>query len=319
MRVYRSADSFLRLPFAVVTSGTFDGVHAGHRRILDRVTEIARREGGESVVLTFWPHPRLVLKPEKQDLRLLNTFEEKVRLLEEAGIDHLLCIPFTQEFASVSSDTFIRDILVECIGTKRLVIGYDHRFGRNREGSFSELLTNGPAYGFTVEEIPRHDIEEAVVSSTAIRKFLEQGDMIKANQLLGRPYGFSGKVVHGEALGRKLGFPTANLDIAAAEPDAYAGLKLIPADGIYAVTAMVDGNLQAGMLYIGSRPTLGGTTQSIELNLFDFDGDLYGKTITVNLFEKTRGDIRFQSLDQLQVQLAEDRRATQESLRRLVS
>jgi len=231
-------------------------------------------------------------------------------LLEQAGIDHLLTIPFSKEFASISSETFIRSILVDCIGTKRLVIGYDHRFGRNREGSFQELKENGPAYGFEVEEIPRFDIDQSAVSSTAIRKFLAAGDVLRASELLGRPYSMTGEVVHGDHIGRQLGFPTANLDLILAEKDDSARYKLIPADGIYAVMVDVNNSRLPGMLYIGSRPTVGGTSQVIEVNLLDFDGDLYGQRLTVYLLDRIRGDAHFQTTVELRQQLERDREDT---------
>jgi len=310
MRIYRSVEEFEKRSNAVVTSGTFDGVHTGHQKILARLNDIARREGGESVVITYWPHPRLILFPEENSLKLLNTWQEKTELLAEAGVDHLLCIPFTADFASITSDAFIRNILVNQIGTRKLVIGYDHRFGRNREGSFTELKNNGPKYGFDVEEIPRFDIDQLAVSSTAIRNHLFQGDVDRAADLLGRPYSLSGLVVHGEQLGRALGFPTANLDPAQAEDDPYARLKLIPADGIYAVRIRHQDLWYDGMLYIGSRPTLESSNRRIEVHLFNFEGDLYGEILAVQLLARTRGDLRFSSLDALKLQMEEDQRQT---------
>lgn len=311
MRVYRSVEEFRRIPNAVVTSGTFDGVHTGHQKILARLNDIAQHDGGESVVITYWPHPRLVLLPDDTSLKLLNTWQEKIELLAQAGIGHLLCIPFTADFASISSEAFIRNILVDQIGTRKLVIGYDHRFGRNREGSFAELKNNGPKYGFEVEEIPRFDIDQLAVSSTAIRRHLLAGEVEHAAELLGRPYTLSGRVVGGEQLGRQLGYPTANLDVAQAEEDQYARLKLIPADGIYAVRVKSNEDWYKGMLYIGNRPAVGGNTQRIEVNLFDFNGDLYGSVITLNLIARIRGDRHFNNLEDLKHQMDDDRRRTQ--------
>src|SRR6478736_7073749 len=228
MRIYYNLDDFNPVRNAVVTSGTFDGVHVGHQKILSRLHEIAERTNGETVVITFWPHPRLVLNPEA-DIKLLNTFEEKAELLKEQGVHHLLRIPFTKEFSQLTSEQFITKILVEKIGTRKLVIGYDHHFGKNREGSFEQLKLNGPTYGFEVEEIPRQDVDHIGVSSTKIRQALEEGDVETASHFLGRPYSISGAVIKGDKLGRVLGFPTANIDI-----DAHH--KLIPAEGIYAVT-----------------------------------------------------------------------------------
>jgi riboflavin kinase/FMN adenylyltransferase len=305
MKIYYHLDDFSRLPFAVVTSGTFDGVHLGHQRILTRLKEVAQKYGGETVVITFWPHPRLVLYPDDNSLRLLNTFEEKAELIKEQGIQHLVRIPFTREFSNLSSVEFITKILVETIGTKKLVIGYDHRFGHNREGSFEELKLNGPRYGFDVEEIPRQDVDHVAVSSTKIRHALEQGDIVTANQLLGKPYLLTGRVIKGDKIGRLIGFPTANLEI-----DSHH--KLIPADGIYAVTVL-HGNMKfGGMLYIGYRPTIGGSHKSIEVNIFNFDSDIYGETLTLHIHTLIRMDTRFNDLDDLRKQLEHDK---QEALR----
>lgn len=300
MKIYHSLDDFARLPYAVVTSGTFDGVHVGHQKILKRLSEIAQRHSGETVVITFWPHPRLVLKPEDRTLKLLNTFEEKASLLKEQGIQHLLRIPFTKEFSQLSSIDFIRNILVERIGTRKLVIGYDHRFGKNREGSFEALLANGPAYGFDVEEIPEQDIDHIAISSSKIRSFLEAGCATDAAHLLGRPYAITGRVIQGDKIGRTLGYPTANLEVDSQH-------KLIPADGIYAVSVVQAGQKYGGMLYIGNRPTLNGTRRSIEVNIFNFEKDIYGEDITVHFEALLRLDSRFSNLDELKRQLHDDK------------
>ena len=302
MKIYYSIEDFRRLNFAVVTSGTFDGVHIGHQKIITRLNEIAEKHGGESVVITYWPHPRLVLYPDDRDLRLLNTFEEKADLLRKHGVQHLLRLPFTKEFASISSLDFIRNILVNGIGTRKLVIGYDHRFGKNREGSFEELSLNGPQFGFEVEEIPRQDIDQLAISSTAIRQNLYEGEVERAAELLGRPYSITGQVVQGEKLGRVLGFPTANID-----PDSRN--KLIPAEGIYAVTVEHLSSVYTGMLYIGKRPTLGGTVQSIEVNIFDFNQMIYGETLTVHFIKQIRKDMQFSDLEALKKQMDLDRQA----------
>lgn len=300
MQIYYNIEDFRRLEFAVVTSGTYDGVHIGHQKIITRLNEIAEKHGGESVVITYWPHPRLVLYPDDRDLRLLNTFEEKAELLRKYGVKHLLRLPFTKEFAAISSLEFIRKILVDGIGTKKLVIGYDHRFGKNREGSFEELSMNGPQFGFEVEEIPRQEIDQLAISSTAIRHSLNEGEVKRASELLGRPYSITGQVVQGEKLGRVLGFPTANID-----PDSRN--KLIPAEGIYAVTVEHANNRYTGMLYIGKRPTLGGTIQSIEVNIFDFNQTIYGETLTVHFIEQIRKDMQFSDLEALKKQMNLDR------------
>ena len=302
MKIYHNLDDFTPLPYAVVTSGTFDGVHLGHQKILNRLKEVAGKYHGETVVITFWPHPRLVLNPTDTKLKLLNTFEERVELIKEQVIQHLLRIPFTKEFSNISSSDFIQKILVEKIGTKRLVIGYDHHFGKNREGSFEELKLNGPRLGFEVEEIPRQEVDSIGISSTKIRTALESGDVETAKSLLGRPFSITGRVVQGEKLGRMLGFPTANLDL-----DSH--YKLIPADGIYAVTVTHESKQYKGMLYIGQRPTVGGVHQTIEVNIFDFDKTIYGETLSVQFIGSIRQDIKFNDLEALKKQLALDKQS----------
>lgn len=300
MKIYHSIDDFIKLDNAVVTSGTFDGVHIGHQKILERLKEIAEKFNGETVVITFWPHPRLVLYPDDHSLKILNTFEEKAALLKEEGIQHLLRIPFTKEFSQISSQQFIDTILVNQIGTRKLVIGYDHRFGKNREGSFEKLKINGPQYGFDIEEISRQDIDEVGVSSTKIRNALLAGDIDTANHYLGRPYLITGRVVKGDKLGRVLGFPTANIDI-----DSHN--KLVPAEAIYAVEVDHANTIYGGMLYIGNRPTVGGTKRSIEVNIFDFDRDIYGENITIKLLASIRKDAHFVDLEALKIQLKADK------------
>lgn len=300
MRIYYSIDDFSTVKNAVVTSGTFDGVHVGHKKILARLNEVARKSNGETVVLTFWPHPRLVLYPDDNQLRLLNTFEEKAELLKKQGVNHLLRLPFTKEFSQLSSEDFITKILVEKIGTKKLVIGYDHHFGKNREGSFEQLKLNAAKYGFAVEEIPRQDVDHVAVSSTTIRKALESADLETANQLLGQPYMLSGRVVKGDQLGRQLGYPTANIEIDSIH-------KLIPADGIYAVYIHHSNNLYTGVLYIGNRPTINGTRRVIEVNMFNFAKEIYGESLTVEFHQFIRGDKKLDSLDALKNQIALDK------------
>ena len=258
------------------------------------------KNSGETVVITFWPHPRLVLKPEESVINLLNTFEEKAELLKEQGIQHLIRIPFTKEFSQIPSSNFITEILVNTIGTKKLVIGYDHRFGKNREGSFLELKANGPTHGFTVEEIPRQDVDHVGVSSSKIRKALTEGDVDTATHFLGRPYTIAGRVIKGDKLGRVLGFPTANIDI-----DSH--YKLVPADGIYAVTVMHEGKRYGGMLYIGNRPTVDGSKRSIEINIFNFDKEIYGEELKVSFEKLLRADSKFKDLEELKIQLHKDK------------
>lgn len=307
MKIYEGLADFHPVTNAVVTSGTFDGVHLGHQKILHRIREIARSIGGETVLLTFWPHPRLVLYPEEHNLRLLSTFEEKASLLRQFGIDHLVTIPFTQEFSQLTSEEFIRKVLIEKIQTKKLVIGYDHRFGKNREGSFEYLQAHSSEFGFELEEISREDVDEIGVSSTKIRKALESGDVQTANQYLGRPYELNGIVVKGQQIGRSIGFPTANIHV----PNDY---KLIPKDGVYAVEARVEDQIFKAMLNIGNRPTVDGTRKTVETHLFDFQGDLYNKLITVYFRAFIREERKFENLEALKSQLTLDQKSAKSLL-----
>jgi len=300
MKIYHTLESFEPLPNAIVTSGTFDGVHQGHSKILSRLTEVAEQQQGETVVLTFWPHPRMVVSEDSHGLQLLSTIEEKTELFRHLKIDHLIISPFTRAFSELSPTEFIQQVLVDKIGTKRFVIGYDHRFGRNREGGFDFLQKVAPNYGIKVEEIPRQDIDALAISSTRIRKALLAGDVQEASYLLGRPYQFSGVVVKGKQLGRTLGYPTANIEI-------KENYKLIPANGVYAVKIQHRHNTYNGMLNIGIRPTVDGTSRTIEVNIFDFDQDIYGERLTVELVAYLRPEMKFENLDQLISQIIKDK------------
>jgi riboflavin kinase/FMN adenylyltransferase len=286
----------------VVTTGTFDGVHVGHRTILDRLKSTAARVNGQSVVVTFHPHPRLVLFPDDNDLRLIDTLEERVELLRGTGIDHLVVLEFTREFSRITSLDYVRNILVSKLGTMKLVMGYDHHFGRNREGTLAHLREFGPVYGFEVEEIPAHDVDAVAVSSTKIRKALAEGDVATATRYLGRPFALAGSVIQGDRLGRTLGFPTAN--IGHIDP-----LKMMPRDGVYKVEADVAQGTFRGMLNIGVRPTLGSVEHRVEVHLFHFDADLYGQPIAVRFMERIRDERQFNDLDQLRTQLMADAEA----------
>jgi riboflavin kinase/FMN adenylyltransferase len=300
MRIYEGLEEFQQLPNAIVTAGTFDGVHIGHQKILERLRNIADRTGGETVLITFWPHPRLVLDPANATIELLTTFNEKAKLLELNGLDHLIKIPFTKAFSKMTSLEFIEEILVNAIGTKCLVIGYDHRFGHNREGSFEALKENAATYGFVVEEIPRQDLEDVGVSSSRIRSALSKGEIHISNQYLGWEYSLTGTVVKGNSLGRTIGFPTANIE-------ANSPFKLIPSQGSYAVRVTYHNDLFKGMLNIGVRPTVLGEQQTIEANIFDFDQDIYGEELTVHFVKLIRKETKFENLEALKVQLALDR------------
>ncbi|WP_216680339.1 bifunctional riboflavin kinase/FAD synthetase [Hymenobacter siberiensis] len=314
MHVIRDPAYFPFLGNAVVTSGTFDGVHVGHQRILARLCEVAQASGGPSVVITYWPHPRLVLgpppsHPELLDLQLLNTLDERIARLAARGVDYLLIVPFTREFAQWTSEEYIQNLLLKTVGTKQLVIGYDHRFGKNREGGFDYLSQNADRYGLTVEEIPREDVDAVGVSSTRIRQALREGDIATANRYLGYHYPLTGLVVHGQKLGRTIGYPTANLAIL--EP-----LKLVPALGIYAVWATTAaGTRHQAMLSIGVRPTIGtDLAQTIEVNLLDFGGDLYDQQLTLEFVAWLRGEEKYNGLDALTAQLALDAQNTRAAL-----
>lgn len=308
MQVHTDINDFKGVKRPVLTTGTFDGVHRGHKAIIERLTARAKKEEGESVLFTFHPHPRMVLFPGDNDLKLLSTQEEKRALLEAAGLDHLLVVPFSRQFSRMHAVDYVRDVLVGAIGVRAVVIGYDHRFGRNREGDLVLLRQLGEAYGIEVEEIPAQEVDHVKVSSTKIRHALLAGDVDGANELLGYPYPLSGVVVKGDQLGRTLGFPTAN--IGAIDP-----LKLVPGDGVYAVRARLKDGEHQGMLYIGERPTVsGGLQRTVEVNIFDLDRDLYGEAITVRFIDRLRGDRRFDSLNSLREQLGIDRRMALERL-----
>jgi riboflavin kinase/FMN adenylyltransferase len=314
MQVFRDPTQYPFLGQAVVTSGTFDGVHIGHQKILNRLLEVARQSGGPAVVITYWPHPRLVLDPppthpEPLDLQLLSTLDERIERLEKFGVDYLLIVPFTPAFAQLTSEEYIQQLLVRTVGTKKLVIGYDHRFGKNREAGFEYLSQHADRYGLEVEEIPREDVDAVGVSSTRIRRALLSGDIATANRHLGYAYSLTGTVVRGQQLGRTLGFPTANLEVAEAS-------KLVPGHGVYAVMATTaDGDVEEGMLNIGVRPTVeGNLAQTIEVHLLDFSGDLYEQPLTIQIIARLRDEQKFAGLEELKAQLAKDADAARQHL-----
>ena len=299
MKVFRNLAELKFSVDNVVTTGVFDGVHLGHKHVIDSLVLSAKKSKLESSILTFSPHPRIVLQ-QNTDLKLLNELDEKIHLLEKTGVDNLIVIPFTKEFAKLSSLDFVKEVLANKLSTKKLIIGYDHHFGRNREGSFEHLLEYGPLYGFDVEEIPAQNVNEIKVSSTEIRLALESGEVKKAEKLLGYKYFLGGKVVKGKQIGSTLGFPTANIEIG----DQY---KLIPSKGVYAVEVKIDGEMHKGMLNIGVRPTFSNENEiSIEVNLFDFNKDIYGKELMVVFVDRVREEKAFASSDDLVTQLKKD-------------
>lgn len=301
MEVIYDIDSFPEKEGCIVTTGTFDGVHIGHRKIISKLKEIAKAENKKSVIITFWPHPRLVLFPDDNQLKLLNTIDERIKLIESTGIDYLIIIKFTHEFSRITSEEFIKKILLSKMKTETLVIGYDHRFGKNREGSFEYLKENSSKFGFEVEEIPQFDIDEIAVSSTKIRIALLEGNFKLANEYLGYNYLLNGTVVEGKKIGRTLGFPTANIG-------KIDKNKLIPANGVYAVTIQIEMEIFYGMLNIGLNPTISDyNPKSIEVHIIEFNEDLYGKEVEISFIEKIRDEIKFENSEELKKQLELDR------------
>ncbi|MDR2273138.1 MAG: bifunctional riboflavin kinase/FAD synthetase [Sphingobacterium sp.] len=315
MKIYRSLEDFAPVENAVVTIGTFDGVHIGHQKILVHLKEAAQKINGETILLTFFPHPRLIINPDDDSLRLINDIEEKVSQLSKVGIDHLIIIPFSRDFSNQTPEEYISNVLVGKLGTKKIVIGYDHHFGKDRKGSLGDLEQFASIFDYSVDEIPEQDINDIAVSSTRVREALIKGDIKTANLYLGYPFELTGTVIRGDQIGRTIGFPTANLQVH--EPH-----KLIPAYGIYAVEVYIYDQIQnittgeyreegpfsiaKGMGYIGTRPTVDGMNRAIEISLFDFDQDIYGKTLRVKFLHFIRHDERFDSLEEMKAQIKAD-------------
>ncbi len=307
MKIYKNIDDFKGVKNPIVTIGTFDGVHIGHQKIINRMRDVADKVDGETVLLTFYPHPRLVIHPDSKNLRFINTQIRKIQLLEKAGIDHLIIIPFTREFSKLTSTQFIKEYIFEKIKTHKLIIGYDHHFGKNRLGDFSILYDLGKEYHFEVEKIPAQDVENIAVSSTKIRKALNEGKINIANNLLGYEYSITGTVVMGNKIGRTIGFPTANIEI----DDEY---KLITANGVYASRVEHDGIMYQGMSNIGVRPTVNHSDLTIEVNIFDFDKEIYGESISIYFVDRIRSEVKFDDLEALKVQLTLDKETVKKLL-----
>lgn len=305
MRIHTDPSTLREVVRPVLTTGTFDGVHAGHRVILGRLRQVADRIGGSTVLFTFHPHPRLVLQPQDNDLKLLNTQEEKYALLEKAGLDHVLVLPFSPEFARMHARDYVRDVLVGGIGVHTVVVGYDHRFGRNREGDLDTLRSEGRHLGFAVEEIPAQEVDHVKVSSTKVRTALLAGDVDHANELAGYAYPLAGVVVAGERIGRTLGYPTAN--IAVDDPG-----KLVPCNGVYVVEAELEGHSYAGMMNIGVRPTVPGADgrRTVEVHLFGLDHEVYGARIVVRMLHRLRDELKFADMDALVRAMDQDKKDT---------
>jgi riboflavin kinase / FMN adenylyltransferase len=282
-----------------VTIGTFDGVHLGHQKILEQITKSAHDLSCESLVLTFFPHPRMVLQ-EDTEMKQLNTLNEKIELLDNLGVDNLVVHPFNKEFSRLTAEEFVKEVLVDVFRVKKIIIGYDHRFGRNRTANIDDLITFGETYGFLVEQISAEEINEVSISSTKIRNALLEGNVELAASYLGYHYSLTGIVSKGKQLGRTIGYPTANIKI----NESY---KLIPSNGVYIAKSSINGETVFGMMNIGIRPTVDGTTQTIEINFFDFNKDLYDKEITVSLLKRMRSEQKFESIDALKNQLAIDK------------
>ncbi|HTD94943.1 MAG TPA: bifunctional riboflavin kinase/FAD synthetase [Chitinophagaceae bacterium] len=314
MQVHKDLEHLPVFRKAVITIGTFDGVHLGHRQIISRLLSTAKDIGGESVIITFHPHPRKVIA-SSHPIRLINTLEEKIQLLDGLGVDHLVVVAFTDAFSNQDASEYIRHFLVERFAPHTIIIGYDHRFGKERKGDYLLLEKFAPIFDYELQEIPKHVLDEISISSTNIRQALNNGEVEAANRLLGYDFFFTGKVIDGDKLGRTLGYPTANLEIG--EPE-----KIIPGDGIYAVLARlgqvnpVPGHsLLKGMMSIGFRPTVGGTKRVIEVNLFDFDSSIYGQQLTVYVKAFLRKEAKFDSLEMLVSQIDKDKISSLERLK----
>lgn len=299
MKTFTSTTHFSPSTKTIITIGTFDGVHIGHKKILQKVVAEAKKNNLTSAVLTFFPHPRFILN-QNSDLKLLNTIEEKKALLNSTGLDALLIHPFDQEFANLSPEQFVKKILVDQLKISKIIIGYDHRFGKNRAADINDLIQFGTKYNFEVEQISAQELNEIAISSTKIRTALSNGDISLANSYLGYPYSFSGKVIKGKQIGRTIGFPTANIEIQ--EP-----LKLLPKNGVYIVKCLVKNQEVNGIMNIGNRPTVNGTSQSIEVHLLNFGEDIYGLEITVKMIDFIRNEQKFENLDQLRSQIQKDK------------
>ena len=298
MNTVQNISNFSTSEKTYVTIGTFDGVHFGHQKIIEKLVLEAKKANRKSVLLTFFPHPRMVLQ-EDNSLELINTIEERTHLLEKIGLDYLIIHPFSVAFSRMSALAFVRDFLVNQLNISKLIIGYDHHFGKNREGNIVQLTEYSHLYGFTVEEIPAQDIDDVSVSSTKIRTALAEGNLHTANNYLGYPFMLSGTVVNGKKLGGKIGYPTANINI----KETY---KLIPKTGVYIVLSKIQDVNVYGMMNIGNRPTVGGSHQTIEVHFFDFNANLYHQQLTIKLLYFLRDEQKFDSIEHLMLQLKKD-------------
>jgi len=300
LKIFNSIKSFNATKPTIVTIGTFDGVHLGHQKIVAQITKNAHALNCESLVLTFFPHPRMVLQ-ESTEMKQLNTLNEKIALLDNLGIDNLVVHPFDKEFSRLTAEEFVKKVLVDVFKIKKIIIGHDHRFGRNRTATIDDLINFGESYGFEVEQISAEEINEVSISSTKIRNALLEGNIELAANYLGYDYSLTGIIFKGKQLGRTIGYPTANITI---EED----YKLIPNNGVYIAKSVLNGKTVFGMMNIGTRPTVDGTKQTIEINFFDFKQDLYGQKITISLLHRMRSEQKFESIDALKNQLGKDKK-----------
>jgi len=298
MKIYKSIDEYNESKNSVVTIGTFDGIHKGHQKIFNKLITSSKQSDLSSVVLTFFPHPRVILN-KYNDIKMIDTLDEKIHQLEKIGIDHLVIHPFDKKFSLLSADQFIKEYLVEKLKLKHIIIGYDHRFGKGREASVTELKEYSREFNFVVDEIDAQEIEKIAISSTKIRNSINEGDLKTTKTYLGRFFSLTGKVVKGDGLGKQINYPTANISI---EED----YKIIPKDGVYYIKTTIDNKLYNGMMNIGHRPTIGNKAKSIEVNLFNFDRDIYDKVISVDVVVKIRDEKKFSSINALKAQLAKD-------------
>nr|WP_314836303.1 bifunctional riboflavin kinase/FAD synthetase [uncultured Flavobacterium sp.] len=309
MKIFHSINDFSSPKKTILTLGTFDGVHIGHKKILEKITQNTENEKYESLVLTFFPHPRMILQ-EESAIKLLNTITEKIDLLEKTGIENLVIHPFDESFSRLTAEEFVRKILVEQFHIQKIIIGHDHRFGRNRTANIDDLIDFGKKYGFEVEQISAQEINEISVSSTKIRNALEEGDIVLANKYLGYEYFLTGTIIKGKQLGRTIGFPTANLKI-------EENYKLIPRNGVYIVSSIINNKTVFGMMNIGLNPTVNGENQTIEIHFFDFEADLYHQKITVSLLHRIRSEQKFDSVVLLKEQLEKDQNYAKAFLNKL--
>jgi riboflavin kinase/FMN adenylyltransferase len=299
LKIFQSITSFSGIKSSIITIGTFDGVHLGHKSILEKMKNATQNNQHESLVLTFFPHPRMVLQQDSS-IKLLNTIDEKATLLEKFGIDNLIIHPFDEAFSNLSAEEFVKDILVDKLNIHKIIIGHDHRFGKNRTADINDLIAFGKKYSFEVEQINAHEIDEIAISSTKIRKALIEGNIKLANQYLGYSYYISGKVVEGKKIGRTIGYPTANIQI-------NENYKLLPKNGVYVVSSEIDNVLYFGMMNIGKNPTIGENDQSIEVHFFNLKEDIYNKNLQISILEHIREEQKFNSLSELQAQLDKDK------------